>query len=162
MLRDLLRGALDLLTPPTCIACDLPVGEVDGPLCDACAPLLEEAPPERRPPSDAAAPFVHAGPLADAIRRFKYGGRSELAAPLGALLVARAAPAYHGLADVVVPVPLHPRRLRARGYDQACLLAVPLARALGVPLADGALARRRETAVQASLPAARRGQNVRA
>jgi predicted amidophosphoribosyltransferase len=53
-------------------------------------------------------------------------------------------------------VPLHPRRLRARGYNQAALLARPLAHALSVPLAPFLLARVRDTAAQVG-----RGASVR-
>lgn len=99
--------------------------------------------------------------MADAIRRMKYGGRSELAGPLG-LLLAEAAIAFAGEVDAVVPVPLHPRRLRARGFDQAALLARPVSRVLAVPLAVGALARLRDTPPQASLDVGARALNVQA
>jgi ComF family protein len=60
-----------------------------------------------------------------------------------------------------VPVPLHPARLRERGYNQALELARPLARAWDVPLAEALLARTRSTAAQANLDAKARRRNLR-
>lgn len=154
-----LRGLIDLLAPRTCAACDLELLEDDERFCAGCAPLLEEAPASRLPPAHSAAAFVHVGPLADAIRRYKYGPRADLAGPLGALLAEAARP-LAGRVDVLVSMPLHPRKLRARGFDQAALLARPVARALGVPHAVGALVRLRETVPQAGLDARRRAENV--
>lgn len=97
--------------------------------------------------------------MADAIRRYKYGGRDELSAPLGALL-ASAAGRFAGRVDAVVAVPLHPRRLAARGFDQTALLSRPVAKALGVPRGT-LLCRTRDTPAQAGLDLAGRAQNVR-
>jgi ComF family protein len=59
-----------------------------------------------------------------------------------------------------VPVPLHPRRLVERGFDQAALLAMPIARRWGVRCATRALLRTRATPPQASLDRAARSANV--
>jgi ComF family protein len=132
----------------------------DEQFCPACAPLLDAAPAAQLPPAACAAVFVFAGPLADAITRLKYGRRVDLAAPLGELL-ARAALAYAGRIDRLVPLPLHPARLRARGFNQSALLARPVARALGVRLDTSSLQRVRPTEGQAGLQRARRADNVR-
>lgn len=155
LLGSAFSGLLDLLAPRCCAACDEVLDE-EPPgtevFCAACAPLLEAA------PGGSGAVFVFGGPMADALRQLKYGGRADLAAPLGRLL-ADGAVRDLGRLDVVVPVPLHPSRLRARGFDQAALLAAPVARRLGIPIAH-ALTRIRTTAVQASLPRAQRVPNV--
>lgn len=70
------------------------------------------------------APFEYGGALAEALLRLKWRGRDDLARPLGKLL----GPSLRRLwrregFDLVVPVPLHPRRLRQRGFNQATLLA---------------------------------------
>lgn len=150
------HGLLDLLAPRSCPGCDLdlPPGAMGA--CGACEPLLERLPRER----GLDAPFAYGGPLADAIRRLKYAGRTDLAAPLGALF-ADACGAMNGRVDRVVPVPLHPSRLRARGFNQAALLAAPVARKLGVPLETHALRRVRATDAQAGLDASARADNVR-
>ncbi|MGB8330677.1 MAG: phosphoribosyltransferase family protein [Polyangiales bacterium] len=97
--------------------------------------------------------------MADAIKRFKYEGRSELATLLGSMM-ADAVRCWAGQVDAVVPVPLHWRRRRERGYDQAALLAGPVAKALGVaPLLRG-LRRVRNTQSQVELPHGERQLNV--
>jgi ComF family protein len=63
-------------------------------------------------------------------------------------------------ADVIVPAPLHPRRWRERGYNQAELLARPLAAATGVPLALDALRRIRYTTPQVAVAGTQRRANV--
>jgi ComF family protein len=64
--------------------------------------------------------------------------------------------------DVLVAVPLHPRRLRERGFNQAALLAQELASRADRPCCPDALVRRLDTAPQAGLSAAERRRNVRA
>lgn len=92
------------------------------------------------------AAFAYEGALPAALMRLKWQGRDDLAGPLGALLAPLLTAAL-GRCDVVLPVPLHPSRLRARGYNQAALLVreglrtrprAPLRR----PIATGLLERR--------------------
>ena len=97
--------------------------------------------------------------MATAIGRLKYEDRADLAPLLGRSML-RASESLRGAVDLVVPVPLHPRRLADRGYNQAALLAAPVARSLGVGLAPQALARHRDTPRQASLDRERRIVNV--
>ena len=93
---------------------------------------------------------AYQGALAIAVKRLKYSSRPDLARPLGEWLSERAR--TEGLtADVVIPVPLHPRKLRARGYNQSALVAGPVARSLGARFSPRALVRTRDTAPQASL-----------
>ena len=107
------------------------------------------------------APFVYGGALAQAIVRFKYGPEPALARPLGELM-RRAIPLLDGFEpEIVVPVPLHQARLVRRGFNQAALLARPLARDLGVPLRPRALVRTRDTPQQTSLDRGQRLLSVR-
>ncbi|MBK8251434.1 MAG: ComF family protein [Polyangiaceae bacterium] len=97
--------------------------------------------------------------MANAVRRFKYGGRTDLAQPLGRLLVR--AVEYTSLeADLVIPVPLHPRRLVTRGYNQAALLGAFVADLTRAPLRTNVLKRSRDTAHQAWLGRAQRLVNL--
>lgn len=66
----------------------------------------------------------------------------------------------HGPIDLVMPVPLAPSRQRSRGYNQAALLAYPLALALGLPYSRRALRRVREMASQVGLSLEQRRENV--
>jgi ComF family protein len=91
----------------------------------------------------------------------KYSGVRSLARPLGDwLAVALADCPWRGEADVIVPVPLHPRRERARGYNQAELIARELARWLGKPVKTDWLARVKDTPSQTGLTPAQRIENV--
>ena len=118
---------LDALLAPRCAGCDAP-GEW---LCLDCRDLCD---PVRRGRLCAAGTF--GGPLRRAIHRFKYEGERALAAELGALVAACVArDLASGLTlDVVVPAVLHVERARARGYDQAALLAAQVAARVGLPL----------------------------
>jgi ComF family protein len=149
-------GLLELLAPRACPACDASLSPAELELCGACGPLLD--PGEQA--GGALAAYVYAGPMAQAVRRLKYGRRTELASVLGRMLAARAAE-LAGEVDAVVPVPLHPARLRERGFNQAALLAAPVARSLGVPFVTSILKRTRDTAPQAGLGAGPRAANVR-
>ena len=144
----------DIVSPERCAACDEHVLPRRI-FCPPCAMTLEP-----RTKDAAIAPYRYGGALARAIVRFKYEGRSDLARPLGSLLL-RASPMFAPLGiDVVVPVPLHPARLADRGFNQAALLAAPLARALGAVHAPRALARTRNTSRQADLDRESRMTNV--
>jgi ComF family protein len=155
-LTAVLAGLLDLVAPRRCPGCDEALGPADHAFCEACVLLLD---PGERVGAGLSA-YVYGGPMAEAVRRLKYGGRTDLAPPLGMLLAERALE-LSGEVDAVVPVPLHPSRLRHRGFNQAALLARPVARALGVPLVTSELRRVRDTPPQAGLDAPSRLRNVR-
>jgi len=93
--------------------------------------------------------------LARALGTFKYGGDRRTGHRL-ARLFGRFSPSLPTDHDLVVPVPLHPRRLRRRGFNQAAWLASAASRTLRVPLRAGALHRIREGHAQATLGAAER------
>jgi len=99
------------------------------------------------------------GPLRQAIHHLKYNGRACLAEPLGSLIVERWEKAALP-ADLIVPVPLHPARLRERGYNQSTLLAHQLAQACGLPVVEDALRRVKATLPQITLNAEQRKVNV--
>jgi ComF family protein len=103
------------------------------------------------------------GALRDALHAFKFSRKVALASPLSAvLLTALEHPgAVPRPVDIVVPVPLHRLRERERGFNQASLLARPVARSLDSALGERVLRRVRATAVQADLSGAERAANVR-
>lgn len=159
-LTESIAGFVELLAPRCCVACDLALTEAEVGFCGGCEPLIELAPSAFRPPALAAAAFSYGGPIAAAIQSLKYRGRTDHAAVLGGLL-AQSALGVGGRVDAVIPVALYPRRLRARGFNQAALIAGPVARALGVPLDVGRLRRVRDTDTQAGLSRADRTENLR-
>lgn len=119
--------------------------------CGACL----RAPARRLPWTSAT--FVYATPIAGLVRRFKF--HQDLAA--GHLLSMLMAESLQGCMrpQAIVPLSLHPARLRQRGYDQALELARPLARKLQLPLCHG-LRRIRATAAQSELDAGARRRNL--
>jgi ComF family protein len=126
------------------------------PLCERCGAPLPARP--GRCPALYLPSATGLNPLAAAVQAFKYRRRRHLAEPLGALLAER----YPFGADaLLVPVPLHLARLRARGFDQALLLARALGRRRCLEVAPRLLVRSRATEVQAGLPAPERRRNLR-
>ena len=158
---------LDLALPATCPGCGAE-GEV---LCASCRRALEvrRGLPPGTPIGLASlipipvvqvewcAPFC--GVVRTALHRLKYSGERRLAGPLGEAMAGRWREAGAG-GDLLVPVPVHPKRARQRGYDQAVLLAASAARALGLPMRP-ALARIRHTVPQFELGRHARLGNVR-
>jgi predicted amidophosphoribosyltransferase len=141
--------------PPLCIRCGVPLrghGALTGlHTCGAC---------RLRPPAFAAArgaalyePAGVPSAVVTALLAFKYAGVRSLAGPL-ALLLAERLPVPRDA--VLVPVPLHPARLRQRRYNQSALLAYGVARRTGRPLLLAALVRRHASPPQAGLDAAAR------
>jgi ComF family protein len=109
----------------------------------------------------------YAGDVERWIHRFKYpraGLRGLDPAPfsvIAALLREAAARAPEMRPELVVPVPQHPKRLRARGFNPAAVLARSLARELDVPVDPTALCRTRDTPSQTGLDRRQRRRNVR-
>ncbi|MGH0031530.1 MAG: phosphoribosyltransferase family protein [Myxococcota bacterium] len=185
-MRDLFAGLLDLWLPPACAACGEPTEHA---LCARCTAALPRIPAGRcalcqeRPAAPGrgdrcAACARRRGPLlacvagcwyeGDAaawIRAYKYARRRGLSADdrlrVCALAGETLARAPAEPPDQVVPVPLHRRRLRARGFNPALAVARHLARARGVPLRPRALARCRDTPSQTGLSRSGRRRNVR-
>ena len=182
--RLLARGrslALDLIFPPRCggcgargswlcVACLAQIAPLVAPLCGRCGRPLPAAALCRSCRTDglraldwARAAYPFAGPLREAIHRFKYGNERARAAHLGLLLgplLATLPPTVADRAPRVVPVPLAAARRRERGYNQAEELARVLAEMSALPL-DRQLVRVRATRPQVGLARPARHQNVR-
>jgi ComF family protein len=99
------------------------------------------------------------GSIREAIYGLKYDYIRDLAVPLGEMLAE-----YYGNtplpADIIVPVPLHRRRQRERGYNQSALLAQQLGAAVQIPVRLDLLRRHRYTRSQTRLNPQQRSQNV--
>jgi ComF family protein len=139
---------LPWLTAARCPQCALPTG--DGSICGACL----SDPPRFH---GVTAAFAYAWPLAPLIHHYKYAGNLALAPVLAQALAARLA----GGADLVIPMPLAPARLRSRGFNQALEIARVVSRVTGVPLAVSACRRVRDSTPQAALPWKERAKNIR-
>ncbi len=184
----LVRALLDTFFPPLCHSCREFIPDagpihlcadclsriiaIHSPLCQSCGtPFATEAGVDHtcgaclqhRPgfaSARAAARFD--GPLKELIHLFKYAGKVEIRRPLALFTAARLAPFVEDIApDFLVPVPLHPRKLRERGFNQALLLGQLLAKQWQLPLSINNLRRIRWTEPQITLSAEQRLQNVR-
>ena len=93
-------------------------------------------------------PFRFEGVIREAVHQFKYQNLRALADPL-AVMLQQYLSANPLDFDVLVPVPLHRKRLRERGYNQARLLAQELGRLINIPVLDDVLVRRKHTPPQA-------------
>ncbi len=143
-------AALPYLDMPHCPACALPVPS--GELCGHCL---------RHPPLFArtVAAFGYAFPLDKLVQAMKYGEQLALAHAFAHKMAQRIA--RGSLPDCIIPMPLHPAKLRERGYNQSLLLAAPIAREFSLELLPHACERVRDTAPQSSLPWKARKKNMR-
>ncbi len=154
-MRNLLGSLLDLIFPPRCEICRKGSKEV---LCSECFQQIKFMKPHLGIHSVS----VYEGPLRSAIHRFKFKKRKRLAEPLGILLVEylSSSPAVEMKeVDVIIPVPLHRKRLRERGFNQSELLAQVVSRYYEIPVAS-ALERTINTKAQFDLPRTERFKNI--
>ena len=130
--------SLSRISPPLCPRCGRP--QLDGVSCPDCADLAAI--------DGIRSPFRFEGAVREAVHQLKYGNIRALAPVLAGLL-------YEYLqdnplpAEILVPVPMHHKRLRERGYNQSGLLARELGRLCGLPVLGNCLVRQRHTLPQA-------------
>ncbi len=148
--------ALPVIKTPLCSICGIPFnGSGDDHPCGSC---LASPPPYRA----ARAALRYEGACRELLHRFKYQQRSHLRRPLGLLTAELLAPfATAWQPDLLIPVPLHQKRLQKRGFNQAVLLAELLSRQWQIPLLRQGLARTRLTTPQVELDRAQRCTNLR-
>ncbi len=152
---------LDLVFPPTCSSC----GRVDTRWCDRCQRRLDDVPfprPAKRPPSPLhglATTGIHTGQLQHLVQELKYEGARHLTYPLAERLAYQVHQQGWPV-DCVVAIPLHIKRLRKRGYNQAKELSNLVATFLDVPDYSDAVHRDQDTRSQVGLSRQERRQNV--
>jgi ComF family protein len=148
------------LRRPWCPLCGLPLpfpeGTTEEWLCGECT--------TSPPPFSGARSFgYYTAELSKAIQEFKFHGRRNLTAHLAPLLARSFSESWRrDEIDMVIPVPLHPRRKRQRGFNQSELLARSLASLLALPCRPDSLARVRYTEPQVGLRDPERLRNVQA
>lgn len=132
-----LDALLGLLAPPACWACGARARPRE-PLCLGCRGCLRwiDADPVRLAGVEVWAPVAYDGPARALVGGLKFRGAVGLAEPMAALIAANAPARLLRPPALLVPVPLHPGRARARGYNQAERLAGALARRTGMRVAD--------------------------
>ncbi|MEW6440424.1 MAG: ComF family protein [bacterium] len=147
--------------PPFCSRCGAPLPEAEEDVELWCPECLTETVPAL-PNVAVRALGPYSGALRDAILGLKYGGRVLLARPLGRLLADRFRELFPAASfDLLLPVPLHPARLRDREFNQSVLLAGPLSERTGFPVELHAVLRARDTPSQSLFTGAKRRRNLR-
>ena len=177
------RTVLDLVYPPCCVLCKVRIYDGRSAVCDGCgsglfsieAPFCERCghplwTPVASCPACPGRTFYFEGafsayefnrPLQDLIHLLKYRNRPGIGRFLGSLLAKRV---EHepGIPHItgVLPVPLHPRRRRERGYNQSACIAWGLSDVTGIPVLENVLRRNRNTPTQTTLSTEARTANV--
>ncbi len=186
--KNWLAGIVDVLFPPACLSCGnlLETGPeevfcpscreglvfLNGCLCPVCGLPFPDSPAfdhlcgsciEKRPPfSCARSVFSYEGIILEEIRRFKYGGNLTVGSAMALMMSTFAFRNLRpGNYDLLIPVPLHPERLRRRGFNQALVLAGTLASVYEIAVNFSCLARIRPTQTQTGLDRDQRRTNVR-
>lgn len=165
------HASLNLLYPQSCLICNDKLNILRRSfICEACAnkigvcatPRSTESQEERFGFDGA----FHVATYEDAVKRcihiFKYDGKTQMANPLGKLMVDFAVRNLNiDRIDVIVPVPLHPRRLRERRFNQSEVLATYVAKGLNKNIVKDKVIRIRYTTPQIELKREERLKNVR-
>ena len=179
---------LDLFLPRLCVACEdrWPRGPesswcesclesipwIESPVCPCCGRPYHKSPSSpdhlcgdceisHYPFDSARSATFHSGSARDGIHRLKFGGRLHWVPPLVEVLRKAVTQEMADRCELIVPVPLHPGRLRQRGFNQAGLLARGLGKAIGLDVDYGLLARKHWTEPQTRLKREERLHNVK-
>jgi ComF family protein len=187
-LRQGLKQALLRALPFNCTLCGQAAADADMDLCLSCSrglPWLDQACRSCANPLATAAiteqtallcgrclhqaphfdrsycAFVYREPVSWLLQGLKYHRRLSGIPVASRLLLEYLRSRVECWPQLILPMPLHPARLRQRGFNQALEIARPLARVLGIPLSMRVCGRERNTPQQSELPAARRAANVR-
>ena len=186
-MKEILTGIADLIFPPRCITCDnllvqhgpLPfcpscqggIRFIRSPLCPRCGVPFPAAEGEDhlcgdclsadKPYAVARAVGRYEETLLTAIHRFKYRGRTGVGEILGRIMADFAAGIWDmKVFDRIMPVPLHRKRLRERGFNQSVILARELSKRFEIPLDFMSLRREVFTPPQVGLGRKERSANV--
>ena len=186
-MEGIIKGLIDLIFPPICAFCDTPLGEDDrAGICPVCLGNIRFISPPICPKCGLPFPMemgedhlcgqclgrqwhfgsaralgLYEGPIREAIHLLKYHGKSFLANPLIGLLDRGYPFIDYGSYDLLVPVPLHPKRLRERGFNQALMLGRSIGGREGVSCGGFVLKKARWSHPQIDLSPKEREKNVK-
>jgi len=178
------EGLIRKLLPPVCVLCgatgcgaldicagclqDLPRNDHACPLCatpsapsqtrGAICPTCQRQPP---PFTSSHVPFLYQDSIQSLVKGAKFQGRLNMARLLGLCLARSVREGAIDHPEIIIPVPLHARRLRERGYNQVLELGRPLSRELALPMAPHLCVRLRAITPQEKLSREERRRNVR-
>ncbi|GAB2460291.1 amidophosphoribosyltransferase [Hymenobacter qilianensis] len=178
MIRTALSDFVTLIFPQVCLACEESLARGEDHICTGCRAQFPYTDYHKLPPSEnplarkfwgklpvryslSYLRFLRRGRVQHLLHQLKYQGQRDIGRVLGRWYGAELAD--HGLAtdfDLIVPVPLHPRKLAKRGYNQSDTFAEGLSLSLEVPWSAATLQRTEYTTSQTQKNRAERWQNV--
>lgn len=175
--RDWLNSILNLFYPRVCAACGETLLKDETTVCLKCRYLMPKTGYEQNPDNPLAQSFYgrvpfHAvsscfffskdGKVQHLIHELKYKGNKEAGIFLGQQLgeTIKEAPLFQGI-DYLIPVPLHPKREKQRGYNQSLMICQGIHEVTGIPIGDKYLVRAVYTETQTHKTAEERFKNVK-
>jgi len=180
-LNTILQQSLNWVIPEKCIDCNRAIKSNDTCICDICypkLPFLDNACQHCGQPFNADADicgrciksspiydqcfyaFKYEYPIDKQICQFKYSERPELAKPIAKLLYHEIKQHYLPTPELLIPVPVHTRKLRERGFNQSLLLTKILSSLTGIPYANS-IDKYRHTSPQAQQTLKQRHNNIK-
>ena len=171
-MKKVLHDFIDLVFPNCCPGCDQPLVSGEEHLCTSCELDLPIYPANenilhyfagRLELTEARAfmKFYHGGIAQNLLHQIKYKGDQDLGEYLGKMFIQHLPKeAVYNNVEVIVPVPLHKSKLRARGYNQSEVLARGMADILGVTVDKSSIIRTKKSETQTKKNRADRWQNV--
>lgn len=186
LLKRIRISLLDFFFPTLCRICNGPLGEarwvcekclqriiiVNPPVCHICGlplspsfmgterPLCKDCKNEKRYFSMARSVAIYEGVMRECIHLLKYDGKTGLSKPLGRMMVTLIKD--EGIeGDMIIPVPLHPRKRRERGFNQAELLSHEISKGINIPVDTKKLIKKKDTPSQTDLTRLERIKNVK-
>ena len=142
-----------------CVQCGelLPTPHGESLVLDRCGHCIAQPPPFER----TVFAYRYSGPMVELIHQFKFSEQLILGRLLADMIVARMQEQMSGnLPDALISVPLHPSRLKERGFNQSHELARHIGKALDIPVYKNVLIRKRATSSQSGLSKAARRRNI--
>lgn len=175
--EDLYEGFISLFYPQLCLSCGKNITPVQDAICISCQYHLpktkfhlekENIFTDRfwgRIPIESGTAFYHftkGGRIQHLIHNLKYNGQYEVGTKLGKLYgnILKESKLYRGV-DLIIPVPLHPKKELKRGYNQSDLFATGLSEAMEIPWYKNVLIRTKVTETQTKMSRLERLENVK-
>lgn len=149
------KGRISVVKEPYCMKCGKKLGRSEAEYCADCEKYPHGYDRGR-------SLFVYEGPVKGSVYRFKYAGRKEYAKCYAGLMEAELGDFVREIGpDALVPVPLHRKRFRKRGYNQAQLLAKEIGDRMRIPVLSASVQRVKNTVPLKTLERARRQNNLK-
>lgn len=163
------RGLTSLLFPRTCLLCERRIDSEDNPVCPKCwhnlRPLSADTIHAKQPADGSLDGIYPVFEFDDAFQKIihglKYRGYRSLGIRIGQLMSDYIPADFYSSEAILVPIPLHPVKLRERGYNQSALIARGIAEKTGLQIREDCLRRVRNTVTQTHLNAQERVENMK-